>query len=406
MALLGQGDPARISVFLRSGSAQHTYLLIGNSKNSLPFKPFFGLPFLKGVILFMVYEAKAWAETQGACLRNFNEQGDIDSVNGALALRPQIEKIVDQIWEEGFDNIYFIGIGGTYASAMQVEVYMRGKSSLPVYVENAAEYLTTGNKRLTSKSVVIYSTVSGNTKEMVQLIDKIKADGVRVIAFIDTPGSTLTQEGKWDHLVLYPKNEQLKFYMVANYLMYKNGEFPEYERYNKEMEAHLAQGLVEIEKAADAWAYDYAKNKVAFLKDHPDLPHYFVGAGNQWGATYSYAMCYWEEQMWIRTKSITCPEFFHGMQEILVDDTPVTLFMGEDEQRPLAERVARFLPKVCANYTIIDTKELPMEGISPEFRGSLSHLMMHAVNNRVDAYMELFLRHPLSIRRYYRQFDY
>jgi len=86
----------------------------------------------------MVYEAKAWAETQGACLRNFNEQGDIDSVNGALALRPQIEKIIDQIWEEGFDNIYFIGIGGTYASAMQVEVYMRGKSSLPVYVENAA----------------------------------------------------------------------------------------------------------------------------------------------------------------------------------------------------------------------------------------------------------------------------
>ena len=406
MALLGQGDPARISVFLRSGSAQNTYLLIGNSKNSLQSKPFFGLPFVKGVILFMVYEAKAWAETQGACLRNFNEQGDIDSVNGALALRPQIEKIIDQIWEEGFDNIYFIGIGGTYASAMQVEVYMRGKSSLPVYVENAAEYLTTGNKRLTSKSVVIYSTVSGNTKEMVQLIDKIKADGVRVIAFIDTPGSTLTQEGKWDHLVLYPKNEQLKFYMVANYLMYKNGEFPEYERYNKEMEAHLAQGLVEIEKAADAWAYDYAKNKVAFLKDHPDLPHYFVGAGNQWGATYSYAMCYWEEQMWIRTKSITCPEFFHGMQEILVDDTPVTLFMGEDEQRPLAERVARFLPKVCANYTIIDTKELPMEGISPEFRGSLSHLMMHAVNNRVDAYMELFLRHPLSIRRYYRQFDY
>ncbi len=354
----------------------------------------------------MNYESKAWAEVKGACLRNFNEQGDIDSVNGALALRPRIEKIVDQIWEEGFDNIYFIGIGGTYASAMQVEVYMRGKSSLPVYVENAAEYLTTGNKRLTDRSVVIYSTVSGNTKEMVQLIDTVKARGVRVFAFIDTPGSTLTREGEWDYLVLYPKNEQLKFFMVANYLMYKNGEFPDYDRYNQEMEAHLALDLVNIEKISDAWAYDYAEKKVAFLKEHPDLPHYFVGAGNQWGATYSYAMCYWEEQMWIRTKSITCPEFFHGMQEILVADTPVTLFMGEDEQRSLAERVARFLPKVCGNYTVIDTKELPMEGISPEFRGSLSHLMMHAVNNRVDAYMELFLRHPLSIRRYYRQFDY
>ena len=142
------------------------------------------------------------------------------------------------------------------------------------------------------------------------------------------------------------------------------------------------------------------------MKEHPDLPHYFIGAGNQWGATYSYAMCYWEEQLWIRTKSITCPEFFHGMQEIITADTPVTLFMGEDEQRPLAERVARFLPRVCGNYTIIDTRELPMKGISPEFRGSISHLMMHAVNNRVDAYLELFLRHPLSIRRYYRQFEY
>ena len=394
MTLPGQSDSARFPILPQYGYENHINLLASRV---------FGQ---ERIEYSMNYESKAWAEAKGACLRNFNEQGDIDSVNGALALRPKIEKIVDQIWEEGFDNIYFIGIGGTYASAMQVEVYMRGKSSLPVYVENAAEYLTTGNKRLTDRSVVIYSTVSGNTKEMVQLIDTVKARGVRVFAFIDTPGSTLTREGKWDYLVLYPKNEQLKFFMVANYLMYKNGEFPDYDRYNQEMEAHLALDLVNIEKISDAWAYDYAEKKVAFLKEHPDLPHYFVGAGNQWGATYSYAMCYWEEQMCIRTKSITCPEFFHGMQEILVADTPVTLFMGEDEQRPLAERVARFLPKVCGNYTVIDTKELPMEGISPEFRGSLSHLMMHAVNNRVDAYMELFLRHPLSIRRYYRQFDY
>ena len=108
-----------------------------------------------------MYEAKAWKETDGPSLRGFNEKEAIDSVNGALALRPQIEKIVDQIWEEGFDGIYFMGIGGTYASSMQVEVYMRGKSRLPVYVENAAEFLTTGNKRFTDRSVVIYSSVSG-----------------------------------------------------------------------------------------------------------------------------------------------------------------------------------------------------------------------------------------------------
>ena len=341
--------------------------------------------------------SEMWNEKKGACLRSFDEKEAVDSVNGALALRPQIEAIID--------GIYFIGIGGTYASSMQVEVYMRGRSVLPVYVENAAEFLTTGNKRFTNKSVVILSSVSGNTKEMVELVDRVHEIG-RVFSFIDTPGSVLTQPDKQDYLVVYPKNEQLKFYMVANYLMYKNGEFAEYERYNKEMEAHLAQVLADVEKQSDAWAYDYAERCVAQAHEHPDLPRYYIGSGNQWGATYSYAMCYWEEQMWIRTKSITCQEFFHGMQEIIVWDTPVTLFMGEDEQRPLAERVARFLPKVCGNYTIIDTKEFALEGISPEFRGTISHLVMHGVNNRVDAYMELFLRHPLSIRRYYRQFEY
>ena len=49
----------------------------------------------------------------------FNEQEKIDSVNGALALRPQINEIVDEICERGYSNICWLGVGGTWASAMQ-----------------------------------------------------------------------------------------------------------------------------------------------------------------------------------------------------------------------------------------------------------------------------------------------
>ncbi len=69
------------------------------------------------------------------------------------------------------------------------------------------------------------------------------------------------------------------------------------------------------------------------------------------GAIYSYAMCYWEEQHWIRTKSVHAAEFFHGTLEIVDRDTPVTVYICEDKERPLAERVAKFLPRVCANYS-------------------------------------------------------
>ena len=340
------------------------------------------------------------------CLRGFDEKATVESVSSALALRPEIERIIDRIWADGFDGIWFMGIGGTYASCLQAEIHMRGKSALPVFAENAAEFLTTGNRRFTNKSLVVLSSVSGNTKEMVALVDRVHEIGGRVFSFIDTPGSTLTAPDKQDYLIVAEKNEQLKFFMVCNYLMFKNGEFPDYAEYNAEMEAHLAQDLADVEKLSDKWAFEFARRKAAEVQARPDLPHYFIGAGNQYGATYSYGMCYWEEQLWIRTKSISCAEFFHGMQEIIVWDTPVTLFMGEDAQRPLAERVARFLPKVCGNYTIIDTKVFELPGISEKYRGTISHLVMHGVNNRVDAYLELFLRHPMSIRRYYRQFDY
>lgn len=89
----------------------------------------------------------------------------------------------------------------------------------------------------------------------------------KLFSFIDNPGTTLTQPDKQDYLIVYPMNEQLKFYMVANYLMYKNGEFDDYDRYNKEMEANLADVLAQVEKDSDEWAYEYAKNKVAFGKN-------------------------------------------------------------------------------------------------------------------------------------------
>lgn len=331
----------------------------------------------------------------------FNEQQQIDNIQGALELRPEVEKIMDGVWEKGFDNIYYLGIGGTYASAMQAVTYINGKSNLPVYVEHAAEYYTTGNKRLTKDSIVILSSVTGTTQEVVRAVDEIREVGATLIGFIDTVGSPLAE--KCDHVITYPApgTEQIKFFMVADRLMKNNGEFDDYEEYYQELEKYLAKGLVEAEKQADAFGLEFAE------KHRHDAMHYFIGAGNQWGAVYSYVMCYWEEQSWLRSKSIHAAEFLHGTLEIVDETTPVTLFLGEDEQRPLAERVKNLLPRICANYTFIDSKDYSVEGISEKYRGRvLSFLLMHCVTQRIDAHVEKLNCHPLEIRRYYRQFDY
>ena len=331
----------------------------------------------------------------------FNEQQQIEDIQGALALRPEVEKLVDQVWEKGFDAIYYLGIGGTYASAMQAVTYINGKSALPAYVQHAAEYYTTGNRRLTKDSLVILSSVTGTTEEVVKAVKEIKKTGAVLIGFIDTPDSILAK--LCDLVISYPNpgTEQLKFFMVADRLMKNNGDFEDYEDYYQELDEHLAVGLVKAEKQADTFGLKFVE------KHRHDPMHYFIGAGNQWGAVYSYAMCYWEEQSWLRSKSIHAAEFLHGTLEVVDETTPVTLFLGEDEQRPLAERVAKLLPRICGDYTFIDTKDYPVEGISEKYRGRiLSSLLMHCVTQRIDAHIEKLNCHPLDIRRYYRQFEY
>lgn len=331
----------------------------------------------------------------------FDEQQQIEDIQGALELRPQVEKIIDEVWEKGYDNIFYLGIGGTYASAMQAVTYVNGRSDLPVYVQHAAEYYTTGNRRLTKDSLVILSSVTGTTEEVVKAVNEIKKVGATLLGFVDTAGTSLAES--CDHVITYPApgTEQIKFFMAADRLLKNNGDFPDYADYYGELEQSLAKGLVEAEKQADDFGREFAE------KHRHDAVHYFIGAGNQWGAVYSYAMCYWEEQSWLRSKSIHAAEFLHGTLEIVDETTAVTLFLGEDEQRPLAERVKNLLPRICGNYTLIDSKDYPIEGISEKNRGRvLPHLLMHCVTQRIDAHVEKLNCHPLDIRRYYRQFDY
>ena len=271
---------------------------------------------------------------------------------------------------------------------------MKEMSELNCFAENAAEFNVTGNKQIGKGTIVIISSVTGTTQEIVEAVNNMHKAGAEVIGFIDEKNSVLAETV--DYLICYKGQEQLKFYMVADRFMYNNKEFDLYDQFYK----YLAEGLINVEKQADKFAQEFAE------KHHDDSIHYYVGSGNQWGEVYSYGMCYMEEMHWLRTKTITSADFFHGTLEVIERDTPVTVFIGEDSQRALSERVKNFLPRICANYTVIDSKDYAMEGIDSKFRGMISFMITHAVTNRIDAHMEKINCHPMEIRRYYRCLDY
>lgn len=326
----------------------------------------------------------------------FDERDFMKNTAGALALRSRIEKTVDAA--AAVKNICFLGIGGTWASSLQAVVHMKEKSAAEVFAANAAEYLTTGDRRIGKGTFAVISSVTGTTREMVAAVKKLREKGAYVLGFIDNKDAELVC--LVNECISYPKNEQLKFFMAADRFMYNFGEFEDYENFYHILDSCLPAALAGAEKQADRFAESFAK---AHLNDNL---HYFVGAGALYGAVYSYAMCYWEEMHWMRTKSIHSAEFFHGTLEIIDRNTAITVFVGEDSQRELSLRIAHFLPKICDNYTVIDTKNYDLPGIPGEYRGNLCHLVMHAVTNRIDAHLEALSGHDMGLRRYYRKMEY
>lgn len=336
-------------------------------------------------------------------MRNFDVKKYMEEGKTAYSKRADIEKMADQVTERGYTNIVVIGIGGTWAEGHPVVHVMRHYTDLPIYLENAAELCIREDKRfLTKDSLVITASASGNTKEIMEAVKMCKDMGIEVAGFTKDMETPLAKE--LDYIVANPcgdcEHSYMMFFMLGLRLLYNRGEFPVYERFADQM-ANLHDNLLRIREEFEPKAAEIAR---AYAKEPYNI---FVGSGALWGETYLFSMCILEEMQWVRTKSVTFADFFHGTLELVEKDVPVFLFKGEDEYRPLDNRVERFCEKITDKLVVIDTKDYDLKGIDDEFRVICSPMILTSlVTERLAAHYELNTGHSLEFRRYYRQFEY
>ncbi|WP_182879666.1 SIS domain-containing protein [Microbispora sp. H10949] len=330
----------------------------------------------------------------------FNEPEFLSQMASAVALRPQIEELVDRLVDEGFDNLYLVGAGGTYAQMWPYERLARQRSTFDVRAVIAAELIAAGEAALGERSVAVFTSASGTTDDTVRAIDYCKARGVHTVGITGYPDSPVARNV--DTVLLtepkaWPFDPQMLVFMTR--LLSRRGEFEGYEKLAAELD-RLPQILLEVAKQAEPVAEKFAD-------DHKDTGYYFlVGGGNLWAYTYLYSMCVLEEMQWLRTTRVHSAEFFHGSLELLEADTSVIVFQGEDEGRGLTERAANFARRISKDVTVFDTKDYPLDGISPEFRGLLGPLVHDVATGRVSKHLERVRDHSLELRRYYRVMDY
>ena len=74
----------------------------------------------------------------------------------------EIIALADRLHKEGYSNVFFIGVGGTYTYAMIMDANLRAYTAMPYYAEHAADFNTMGNRRFNAKSIVIVASATGS----------------------------------------------------------------------------------------------------------------------------------------------------------------------------------------------------------------------------------------------------
>ena len=335
---------------------------------------------------------------------NFDKERFLKIQSGAVALAESLERTIGKLMEEGAPNIHFLGAGGAAILMQPAVQLLRRKSTFPVFSDNIAELMAGGSVNLTKGSIVILPSLSGTTKESVEFLTFAENQGATVLTLVGHADTPLGKGG--DHVFVNfaaDDTSSESFYIqsliAAMAVMHHRGEIDNYGTLRAEMEK-VPTVLLAMKETFEPQAEDFARTLAA--SDY----HIFTGAGNAWPEAFYFAMCILEEMQWIRTRPVHASDFFHGTLELVEKGVSVVLLKGEDEMRPLADRVERFVPQIGGTLTTIDTSSFAAEGLSDELRAWLSPTFLATVLERAAAHLEVLRNHPLTTRRYYRRVAY
>jgi len=334
---------------------------------------------------------------------NFDEQRFLHSQTGAVALGQGLYDVIVTAMADGMDSLFFLGAGGAgRLMSPAASLLIRG-STLPTFIDSPAELMAFGSAHLSSRSLVVIPSRSGDTVESLDVLDYCQRAGAKVLALTGTADSPLGNKADVNFTNLVgDENSSESYYLqsllIAIAVMDVRGERNDFHDVLNELKG-LPAILLESKRSFEDRAAELAK--VVAASEY----HVFVGAGSTWPEAFYYAMCILEEMQWIRTRPVHAADFFHGPLELIEPGVSCFLLKGEDPSRPLVERVEQFVNKYGDPPVVLDSATL-VSGVSDSVRSLISPVVLATVLERVSAHVEVLRNHPLTTHRYYRQVNY
>lgn len=335
---------------------------------------------------------------------NFDKDRFIRIQGGAVSIADTARPLMRSLLAKGIERLYFMGTGGVQLLTLPAIDLIQRHSTFPVAACHPAQVVLDPPAGLDEKALVIIPSLSGTTRESVELMAFLKARGVTTLTLTghaDTPlardaSHTFTNFAEDD---TSSESFYLQTLILALALLAETGALPDYAEIIAELKT-LPALLVAAKEAYEPQAATLAET----IQNEPW--HIFTGAGSVWPEANYYGMCILEEMQWIRTRPVHAADFFHGTLELVEPGVSVFLFKGEDALRPLGDRVERFVRRYTDKLWVLDAAEVALPGISARVRAMISPILLATLLERLSAHLEVLRDHPLTTRRYYKRVEY
>lgn len=325
-------------------------------------------------------------------------------MQGVARQRFFVEDVLKGITGRNIEHVYLVGSGGSLAVMHPVKyLFDRYGGAVTAELYSSGEFAVSCAGRLNGRSLVVLCSHSGNTPETVEAAVVAHEKGATAIGIARSAsshlGRTVDYCFSYQGEVAITESKMLFLHMIAfSLLKAVNPDFP------------YAAGAAFIDCLPGALAAvkeAVVEKGKAFARRYREARTiYTAGSGPLYGMAYAYAVCILLEMQWINSAPFRAAEFFHGPFEIIEKGVPLVVLVGEDESRPLAERVIRFAERYTDCLTVVDTRNFSLEGFTPEQRAFAAPFVGWAVLYLYAQFLAAERGHPLDRRRYMGVVDY
>jgi fructoselysine 6-phosphate deglycase len=322
---------------------------------------------------------------------------DVESAQEqALGLRVAIDKFILGI-DRPIARVFLVGAGGSMLGLVPAQYILDKYAQTPAASMNSHEFFYRAPVSVGKNALVILLSGTGKTMETVRAATWARERGAVVAAVSLKSEGQLAQSVETAFIARTGHGSQIVLQLIAAALLSREG-------FDTQAMYAALSALPGALLAALTGYEPKAQEIAAAMKDVP-VTH-VIASGPLFGAASTFTMCYLQEMQWMHATTINADEFFQGPFEVIDKDTKSIVFLGEDDTRPMGERVRRFLEQYGGQTFYVDGREFALPGIEPKQRSYVLPLVFHGLAARLAAHYSALRGYSLEGRRYMWKVDY